>query len=104
MKTSTGAQLQNLKKLFSIGQDPERDWRLIVYFFFVTCLALLILSAYIYTKIDQGDFFVAESKEKISTESIDRKALTEAVSLVQEQDQKFKDVDKRLNLFVDPSL
>lgn len=76
-------------KSAQFGRNAQRDWRTL-------CTALLVLNAasvafsfYLYRSINQGELFLVDRKESVSSLAFDQKKLEEVVMRLEERERKF---------------
>ncbi len=91
-------------RFLGFGTSPEADWKIIFVSAVVLAILIIILSVFMFIKIDKGEIFVvkrlAEEKEKI----LDITVLRETVSYYQNKALEFERIKKVKAPAVDPSL
>lgn len=91
-------------KLFGFGTSPEADWKIIFISTVVLALSVIILSAFIFIKIDKGEIFVVEQSDEQGEKTLDISLLKETVSYYEGKAVEFERIRRGSTPAVDPSL
>lgn len=71
------------------GRGARRDWRALCIAFLVLNAASVAFSFYLYRSINQGELFLVDRKEPVSSSAFDRRNLDEVVARLEERERKF---------------
>src|SRR3990167_11421391 len=71
-------------RLFGFGTNPEIDWKIIFISTIVLATAVILLSIFIFIKIDKGEIFVVKKQVEEAEETFDVAVLRNTVSYYQE--------------------
>lgn len=83
--------------------NPFADWKILAVGFVLFNTLLVFFSAFLFFEIRQGEIFEVEDVKEITVESIDRKALADALSVVAEKERLYEEVRSARPKFVDPA-
>ncbi len=87
---------------FSFGQDPDRDWKVLLASFFVIALVAVGMSIFVYTKVDQGEIFLVDKKEVTQPKVLDRFQLEKTVSFFESRNEDFLSLKRQPLQTLDP--
>ena len=90
--------------LFGFGTSVEADWKIIFISTIVLAILAIVLSLYIFIKIDKGEIFVIEKTTEQSETTLDASLLKETVSYYKNKALKFERIKNVIKPTVDPSL
>ncbi|MFZ2763798.1 MAG: hypothetical protein WAX80_02050 [Minisyncoccia bacterium] len=91
-------------RLFGFGTSPEADWKIIFVSGLTFALLLIVLSIFMFIKIDKGEIFVVEKIEGENEKTLDIARLQETVSYYQNKAVEFERIKAAKVSAVDPSL
>mgnify|MGYP001561766650 CR=1 FL=1 len=91
-------------RLFGWGSSPEADWKIIFILTLVLAVSFVILSAFIFIKIDKGEIFVVKKSLDQETKTLDMALLKETVSYYEAKAREFSRIKSVVIPAVDPSL
>jgi hypothetical protein len=82
---------------------PQKDWRLFLGFFFLINIVAVILSAYLFAEINAGSIFQTEPNQAITVETLDREALADVLSRLNERALLFEHYGRNKPNLIDPA-
>lgn len=91
-------------RLFGLGSNPETDWKIIFVSTLVLAVLVVVLSVFIFMKIDKGEIFVVEKSNEQGEKSLDTSLLKETVSYYENKAREFERIKGLIVPAVDPSL
>src|SRR3989338_6823251 len=91
-------------RLFGFGTNPEIDWKIIFISTIVLATAVILLSIFIFIKIDKGEIFVVKKQVEEAEETFDVAVLRNTVSYYQDNALQFERIKNTKLSAVDPSL
>ena len=91
-------------RLFGFGTSPEADWKIIFISTVALALLVIIISAFIFIKIDKGEIFVVEQSDEQGEKTLDISLLKETVSYYEGKAVEFERIKRASTPAVDPSL
>ena len=91
-------------RLFGFGTNPEIDWKIIFISTVVLATAVIILSIFIFIKIDKGEIFVVKKQVEEVGETLDITILRNTVSYYQNKALEFESIKNSKPVSSDPSL
>lgn len=77
------------------GRDARADWRAVFVAFFVLNLISAGFSAFLYERINKGEFFLMEKRVSVATRTLDRFALEQTVAFFEEKRIRFDALKRR---------
>ncbi|MEX2013731.1 MAG: hypothetical protein WD896_00045 [Parcubacteria group bacterium] len=86
------------------GTSPEADWKIILVSTAVLSVLVIILSVYMFIKIDKGEIFVAEKSNEEETKALDTGLLRETVLYYEHKAAEFERIKSTRTFVADPSL
>jgi len=90
--------------LFGFGTSAEADWKIIFVSTVVLAILAMVLSLYIYIKIDKGEIFVIEKTAGQGETTLGASLLKETVSYYKNKAIEFKRIKNVVKPAADPSL
>ena len=91
-------------RLFGFGTSPETDWKIILVSTLILSVSIIVLSVFIFIKIDKGEIFVVDKPTGEGKENLDTFLLKETVSYYEAKALKFERIKGLVVPAVDPSL
>ena len=82
--------------------NPERDWKILTFFFIVLIILSIGFDAYIYEKIVSGDMYVNVQKNELMIENLKKDDLKKILDNFEAKKANFPNL--KLQKLVDPSL
>lgn len=89
-------------RTFSLGENIQRDWIIILSVFAFLSLVMLGMSTYLFLKVNQGEFFVTPQNNTRSIENLNRSRLEKTGEKLKERALKFEEARNDYSV-VDPS-
>ena len=62
-------------RLFGFGTSPEADWKIILISAMMLAVSAVVLSVFMFIKIDKGEIFVIEKSEEEREKALDTSLL-----------------------------
>ena len=90
--------------LFGFGVSPQADWKIIFISTLVLTLLALVLSGFIFIKIDKGEIFVIDKPLEQRGKTLDISLLKEIISYYQGKAREFERIKSLVVPATDPSL
>ena len=90
--------------LFGFGVSPQADWKIIFISTLVLTLLALVLSGFIFIKIDKGEIFVVDRPLEQRGKTLDISLLKETISYYQGKAREFERTKNLVVPATDPSL
>ena len=90
--------------LFGFGTSPQADWKIIFISTLVLTLLALVLSGFIFIKIDKGEIFVIDKPLEQRGKTLDISLLKEIISYYQGKAREFERIKSLVVPATDPSL
>lgn len=87
---------------FLFGQNPERDWKILLGSFFLVALVAVGAGIFVYTKVDQGEIFLVDKKEVAPPKVLDRFQLEKTVSFFESKNEDFLSLKRQSLQTLDP--
>jgi|SRR3989338_7295529 len=91
-------------RFLGFGTSPEADWKIIFISALLLAVLVIVLSVFIFIKIDKGEIFVVEKLVGEKKNTLDLNVLRETVSYYQNKALEFESIKNTKTPSVDPSL
>jgi hypothetical protein len=91
-------------RIFGFGTSPEADWKIIFISTVVLVTTVIVLSIFIFIKIDKGEIFVIERLPDQGEKILNLSLLKETVSYYQNKAIEFERIKNSASPSADPSL
>jgi len=91
-------------RLFGFGTNPEIDWKIIFISTIVLATLVILLSIFIFIKIEKGEIFVVKKSVGEVETTLDVAILRNTVSYYQDKALEFERIKSTKPSAVDPSL
>ena len=91
-------------RLFGFGTGPEVDWKIIFISTMVLTILIIVLSTFIFIKINKGEIFVVEKSAERGEKVLDVSLLKKTVFYYQDKALEFERIKSLVTPAVDPSL
>jgi hypothetical protein len=98
------SNMRSSGRLFSFGTSPEADWKVIFVSALILGVLIILLSVFIFIKIDKGEIFVVKQSTNENSKTLDITLLKETVSHYQSKAREFEQLKNTVIPAVDPSL
>lgn len=98
---SSGKKKTLHKASFKIGENPSADWLRLLSCFSILIIASVALSALVFIKINEGDFFGEIKAGSGSIEAIDRSKVERVSELLEKRTVRFNEASTDTSV-VDP--
>ncbi len=89
------------------GEKVFHDWNIMVVVFALALLVVVAFDGYLFVRVNQGDFFIAETTEESSVLTINRKTLIDANAFFEKRQKDYEasqNVSASSTPEIDPSL
>ena len=91
-------------RLFGFGLNPEADWKIIFISTSILVVLAILLSVFMFIKIDNGEIFLVKRPAEEGEKTLDISLLRETVSYYQNKALEFERIKSLKIPAVDPSL
>ena len=91
-------------RLFGFGTSPEADWKIIFISTVVLVTMVIVLSIFVFIKIDKGEIFVIERLPDQGEKILNLSLLKETASYYQDKAAEFERIKNSTSPSADPSL
>lgn len=86
------------------GRNPGRDWRIIFSVATILVFCSIVISIFIFIKINKGDIFLVEKTNEEQGETLNLDKLKETASYYKAKALEFERIQNSKSRYVDPSL
>lgn len=84
--------------------DANRIWKIMIMIFIIINLSIVVLSWFLFLRINSGEIFIITQDSQVSIDTINRNLLHDTISSFEEMSDEFEELKiKKLNI-LDPSL
>ncbi len=90
------------KRLYQ--HDPQGDWTKILVVSFLIGIALVIMCAYFFYKISNGDFFIVQNANSTGNEIFNKSLFKQENDYYNVEEKKFNDLRSQVWNGIDPSI
>lgn len=91
-------------RLFGFGTSPEADWKIILILTMILAVLVIVLSAFMFIKINRGEIFVVKRSIEQEEKVLDTSLLRETVLYYQNKALEFEKIKNSVTPATDPSL
>ncbi len=77
-------------RVVQFGRDAQSDWKIIIVSFFALTVILVVISVFVYRRVDVGDIFLVDRKEPMTSDTLNRFELEKTVAFFEAKLQRFE--------------